>query len=64
MKKDLKMNIRIDEDKDALLRSLGGHTKGLDVLADFFLENYHLSESFERDKQKAKNFKKVTKGRA
>jgi len=61
MPKDLKLNIRIDEERDDLLRSLGGHTKGFETLADFYLENYKGSETEARDKKKKANLKKITK---
>lgn len=60
MPKDLKLNIRIDEDKDTLLRSLGGHTKGFETIADFYLENYKGSEAEKREKKKKQNLEKIT----
>ena len=52
--KNLKMNIRISDEQDFLLRELGGHTPGFEKMFNFYLENYDTSEEFEKE-EKRKN---------
>lgn len=60
-KRDKKLNIRISEEEDKLLRSMGGHTSGFKLLVKFYLENFNKSAENELKKIRDANYKKIVK---